>query len=62
MSLLGHASPWVVVVAVLALGLFNVFDGPARQSLISSLVDRRHHPGRGTLPGPACSIRAGDPS
>ena len=40
LSLTGHVSLGALVAVVVALGVVNVFDGPARQSLISNMVGR----------------------
>ncbi|MEV6852090.1 MFS transporter [Actinoplanes sp. NPDC051411] len=38
----GSIRLWMVYLLALAFGLVNVFDNPARQSMISDLVDRSH--------------------
>jgi MFS family permease len=40
LSLTGHVSLGALIAIVVALGIVNVFDGPARQSLISNMVGR----------------------
>ena len=40
LSLTGHVSLGALIAVVVALGVVNVFDGPARQSLISNMVGR----------------------
>ncbi len=40
LSLTGHVSLGALIAIVVSLGIVNVFDGPARQSLISNMVGR----------------------
>ena len=40
LSLTGHVSLLALIAIVVSLGIVNVFDGPARQSLISNMVGR----------------------